>query len=183
MATPNLPANLGIGPGILYWAPLLSTQPTDVTTAWAAAWLKIGYTKDGSTFSYEVKQEGIEVAEELDIVRYEQTGRTTGIAFDAAEDVIQQYRLMLNGITTSLLTGITTVTPNAASVAGTRVMIGWEAQDASMRWIGLQCSQQGKVDIKRQKAPNYATFGLNFMCEVPGGGGAPWKLLVNAART
>ena len=40
-------------------------EPTDLTTAWAAGWIRAGYTDAGHTFTYTPSYENIEVAETL----------------------------------------------------------------------------------------------------------------------
>src|SRR5688572_29213817 len=90
-------------PGYLFIAPLLSTLPTNTvagsvfTDAWAAAWLPLGATEEGSTFSYETTVEPITVAEFFDPISYRTTGRAGSIAFNLANFGLSNYRRALNG--------------------------------------------------------------------------------------
>ena len=58
-------AALGLGPGFLYFAPLGTPEPTDLTTPWAtvsASWVAIGYTEDGSELSYNPSTSPVDAA-------------------------------------------------------------------------------------------------------------------------
>ena len=63
-------------PGFLFAAPLASTLPTNTvvgskfTDAWPAAWIPLGATTEGSTFSYSTTVEPIMVAEFFDPIKY-----------------------------------------------------------------------------------------------------------------
>ncbi len=75
------PTKIRVGPGILYIAPVGSTEPVDLTTAWNVAWVPLGYTEEGHAFSASPSFEPVEVAEEIDPIRYEPTGREMGVEF------------------------------------------------------------------------------------------------------
>ena len=79
-------------PGYLVGAPLGSTLPTNTvagsvfTDAWPAAWLNLGATEEGSTFSGEINIEAITVAEFFEPIQYSTTERTISIAWAFAGD-------------------------------------------------------------------------------------------------
>lgn len=80
VVTTRSSSELAIDPGLLYVAPIGTTEPTASTDLAAAslpsAWREVGYTEDGSVFKYDVKSEKIEVAEELDPIQSVITGRS-----------------------------------------------------------------------------------------------------------
>lgn len=170
------PTAVKVGPGLLYIAPLLSTIPTDLTTPWATVdsdWTALGYTEEGHSFSYEPNFEAIEVAEELDPIRYEQTGRQMTVAFAAAEMTATNISRAMNGGTITSGAGIVTFTPPAIGSV-TKVMLGWESQDGEERWVWKQCVQTGSVEVARRKAPDKATVPMSFQVEKPSAGGDPF---------
>ena len=116
-------SNISLGAGTLYVAALGSTEPTDVTTALAAAWKEIGYTEEGSEISIEVSSDPVEVAEEIDPVLHVMAGRTVSISFAMAENTARNLTLALNGGTVSTGAGVTSYEPPAPSAAQ-RVMLG-----------------------------------------------------------
>ena len=86
-ATPNILNDAGY----LFWAPLLSAEPTNTvsgskfTDAWPGAWISLGATEDGSEFTYETKLEAISVAEFFDPIKWATTERTGTFAFNLAD--------------------------------------------------------------------------------------------------
>lgn len=172
-----------VGPGILYVAPLLSTEPTNLTTAWATVdvdWVPIGYTEEGHEATVEPSFEPIEVAEELEPIRYEETTREITVAFSAAELTYANLARALNGGTV-VTSGaganqIVTFEPPALGSV-TRLMLGWESQDHEERWVFRECTQTGSVAIPRRKAPDKALIPMEFKVVSPGGGVKPFKAI------
>lgn len=180
-ATPNILTD----PGYLFWAPLGSTEPTNTvagskfTDAWPVAWVSLGATDEGSTFTYEIETENVEVAEFFDPVKIATTGRSGNIAFALADWSLTKLKYVLNGGTLTVLsgTGATTLssyTPPAPG-AEVRAMIGWESLDASVRLVCYQTINSGSVEMAFQKAPNKATMPCTFALEVPASGN-PFKV-------
>jgi hypothetical protein len=165
-----------LGPGRLYIAPVGSTEPTDLTTPWAAAWVDLGYTEEGHSFSSSTSFDPIEVAEELDPLSYEATGRESSVAFALAQMTSKNLSRALNGGTLTTGTGIVTFEPPDPG-AEVRVALGWESRDAKERWVWRKCLQTGDVEIARRKAPDKATIPCNFMCEITAGGAKPFKAI------
>jgi hypothetical protein len=91
------PTSIRVGAGLLRIAPVGAIEPTDLTAVWDAAWLQLGYTEEGSTFAYQLSSEAIEVAEELDPIRNETTGRTISVAFSLAEITATNVARAMNG--------------------------------------------------------------------------------------
>lgn len=179
-ATPMQAVNLNMGAGTLYAAPVGTVEPVDNTTAWNAAWIKIGFTKEGHTLKYELTTEGIMVAEEIEPVLFENTKLMTGVQFAMAELIGKNLVLAMSGGT--LVTGAasTTYTPPNPGLAPPQVALAWESRDASERWIWRRCVQTGPVEIKRAKAPDYATIPVAFSVVKPPTGASFVAIVTNA---
>lgn len=179
MATGN-PSNLTLGAGTLYVAPLSSTEPTDLATAWPVAWTALGYTQDGSSYKYDLKVEQIKVAEELDPVLYVSTERTISVSTALAEITAANLKRAMNGGTITTGSGIVTFDPPAIG-SEVRIMLGWQSVDGLERWVFRKVIQMGSVQIDRKKAPNYASIPVEFACEVVAGV-QPFKAILGSAR-
>ena len=176
MPVGNQPTQVRVGPGKLKIAPVGTAEPTDLATAWNVAWLDLGYTAEGHTFTASPSFDPVEVAEEVDPISYEMTGRSMRVAFALAQITAKRLSYALNGGTITTGTGIVTFEPPVPGTE-TRVMLGWESLDAKERWIWRKCLQTGDVEIARRKAPDNATIPCEFMCEIVAGGAKPFKAL------
>ena len=169
-------------PGYLFIAPLASTVPTNTVTgsvftdSWAAAWLPLGATEEGSTFSYETTVEPITVAEFFDPIAWRTTERSGSIAFNLANYALSNYRRALNGGTAALTptsgtgaTALYTVEPPTPG-SEVRCMIGWESLDNTVRLICHQTIQGGTIESAFAKAPALAVIPCTFQLEVPTAG-------------
>ena len=169
-------------PGHLWIAPLASTVPTNTvsgsvfTDSWAAAWIPLGATEDGSEFSYNSTVEPIRVAELFDPISYRTTERSGTIAFNLADFTLSNYRRALNGgtaaVTATSGTGATTLGTLAPPTPGAEVrcMIGWENLDGNLRLVCYQTIQGGEVSSAFRRAPSLATIPCTFNLEVPASG-------------
>ncbi|MEV0584108.1 hypothetical protein [Nonomuraea sp. NPDC050310] len=165
------PDAVALGPGILYVAVLGTTEPTDLTTPWAsvsANWIPLGYTDEGSTFTYSVESENVEVAEELDPIAIALTSREGMIAFALAEITASNLKRALNGGTITAGTGIVTFEPPDLGEE-VRTMLGWESEDGTERWVFRKALQQGNMEINRRKGAEKATIACEFKLEKPAG--------------
>lgn len=184
MPSATVPANaIALGPGYLYWAPLLSTLPTNTvsgsifTDTWPGAWQLLGATDKGSTWDYELSTDTVDIAESNDPVAIVSTGRKTGLSADLAQIHMTNVKRALNG-------GTITVTGSGATQLNTyvppdigqevRAMVGWEAQDSTERYIGYQTFQTGKLSVARQKGSAKSLLSCEFDFEKPAAGGAPF---------
>jgi hypothetical protein len=164
------PANVQIGPGTLYVAAIGTAEPLSSSAALpSATWFEVGYTEDGSRFSYEITSEMIEVEEELDPIRYETTGRQASVTFEMAETTRRNFALALNAGAGA---------PNTAQGLGppalgqeSRVQLVWtndQTADADKARITFRrCLQAGTLEIGRQKAPDKSLFAAEFRLEKP----------------
>lgn len=178
--------NLLVSPGFLWMAPLGTAAPTNTVTAGkfsdavAAAWLPLGATSEGSTFSNQVDVEPVEVAEFFDPVMYATTGRHASIAFALASWTLSNYQRAVNGGVAALVpTGasgseLTTLEPPDPGNE-VRCMLLWESTDATVRLMIRQAIQGGEVQSEFKKAPDKAIIPCTYNLEVPTTG-KPWTM-------
>jgi len=164
-------------PGYLFRAPIGTALPTNTvagsvfTDSWAAAWVPVGATEEGSTFSYEMTSEPIRVAELFDPVAYAVTEATGSFAFSMADYTLEKLKYAMNGGTMTLVsgTGATALTslepPDPADV--TRCMIGWESLDATTRIVARQCLNASAIEQAFRRAPDKALIPVQFNLERP----------------
>jgi hypothetical protein len=173
IATPNVL----IDPGYLFWAPLATALPTNTvagsvfTDSWAAAWVPLGATEEGSTFSYSSTVEPVTVAELFDPVKYATTSREGSMAFNLADWTLNNLKRALNGGTVAVVSGTGATALNSYEPpnpgAEVRAMIGWESQDNTVRIILRQCLNGGEIASAFQKAPAKAVIACQFQMEKP----------------
>lgn len=156
------PANISLGAGELFVAPLGTTEPIDAATALPVAWRSIGYTEDGSTFAYAVASSPVLVEEELEAVRHVTTGRSGSVAFAMAEATAQNLALAINN---GAGAAPTTVEPVAAG-SELRVMLVHNAVSGA-RWVFRQCFQTGSLSVANKKAPAKKLLAVTFSLEKP----------------
>lgn len=181
------PEFVKFGPGTLYVAAVGSTEPSDLTAAWNVAWTKVGYTDAGHTFTYTPSYENIEVAETLLPIAKVATGQEMTLEFAFAETIAKNLQLALNGATVTASgtgpTSIDKVEPLAFGSAEPRTAIGWEAGDASERWVFRRCLQTGAMAIARQRGAAKATIPATFSLETPAGGAKPFMAILKSTAT
>ena len=178
------PQSVALGPGYLYFAIIGSTEPVDLTTAWDAAWKPLGYTSEGSSFSYAPSYDPVEVAEELDQIDSVPTGRTMTVSFAAAENTALNYKRAMNGGTIT----VTGTAPNQVYAfdppdLGEEVvtMLGFESEDHQERWIFRQCKQTGSAETPRRKGADKAVIPMEFTLYRPADGSKPFRRLSSRA--
>lgn len=176
MGNPDLVA---LGPGILYTAPIGTTEPTALGV-WPSGWVQMGYTHEGNAFSYELNTEMIEVAEELEPVDIVPVGRTIKVAWALAEITAKNLSYALNGGTIATPTGLVTFEP-PDTVSMTKRMYGWQADDNEELWIYRKCFNQGTIEVPRRKGADKAVIPFEIMLMKPLGV-APFKTLFNTIR-
>lgn len=177
-------ANLGLGPGYLYIADIGTTEVTDLVTAWttvSANWKALGYTDAGSTFNYQLQTSPVDVAEELDPVSVQSTGRTASLSFALSEITATNLMRATNATTGYITAGSGIVTFEPPDL-GTEVrrMLGFESEDHTERWVFRQCFQTGQAQIQRQKGANNATISMEFTLEKPVSGSRLFKAIMSS---
>ena len=186
-APSSVAVNVLSDPGYLWMAPLGTAEPTTVvaggkfTDALPAAWVPLGATTEGSTFSYSTSIEAIRVAEYFDPIKYSTTERNGTIAFNLANFTLSNWKRALNGgvgaLTSTGTTGteLTTFEPPAPG-SEVRVMLMWESTDSTVRLLVRQGIQGGEVSSAFQKAPSIAAIPCTFSMEIPSSGVQPFKM-------
>lgn len=169
MAAGGTPGNVDLGPGRLYYAPLGTSEPTLASASLPSAWIAVGYTEDGTEVATEISSEAIEVAEELDPIRFEQTRRITRVSFQLAEATKKRLALVLGAGAGYSDDGDTFEFPDSGDVVG--VMFCWDSEESAgasnRRWLFRQCTPSGTVSIARRKAPQKALMPVTFDCAKP----------------
>lgn len=170
------PANVLLDVGLLYVAPLGTTEPTGNVTTQAgpiAGYRAVGYTDKGSTLTpYKPTITPIYVEEEYYPIRYATTTVEGMVDFVMNEMTRQNLALAING-------GANAVNDTSALEPGTpgaelAVMIIWESAVIGERWLFRSCIQTAAVAIPRQKAPNKSAMNATFALQKPAGA-QPWK--------
>jgi hypothetical protein len=173
------------GPGWLFWAPLLTALPANTVVAsvfsdtWPAPWLPLGATTEGTSFSYKTTAEKMMVAEFFDPVQWATTSREGGFSFALASYSITNLKRAMNGGTITT-TGATTTTMSTLALptpgAEVRCMLGWEAQDSTVRLIINQALNAGDVAMSFKKAPDFSEIPFDFNLEIPSGATQPFQV-------
>lgn len=187
------PSLLLKGPGILYWAPLVTAEPVHTvtanafpTTAWGGSWAPLGSTDAGSQFSDSLDTDNISVAESVYPQLTVATARTATWTVALAEWSKTNLQRALNGGTiTSTGTTTTTLTQIDPPDVGqeTKIMVGWQSEDNTVRFVGRQALQTGDVSAGFRKGADNATMAVVWRFEKPSAGGAPYSIyLAGAAR-
>src|SRR6266508_926968 len=169
-------------PGYLFGAVLGTAVPTHTvagsvfTDSWAAAWVPLGATAEGSTLAYSSSVEPMSVAEFFDPIRYATVSRAGSLAFALASYTLQNVKRAMNGgmgvITPTSGTGATALSlfEPVAPGAELRIMLGWESQDNTTRIVIRQALQGGETSMEFKKAPAFASIPCTFQFEVPASG-------------
>lgn len=176
------PAALSLGPGYLYIAPLGTTEPVDLVTAWAAVsagWVALGYTDAGSEFDYQLNTSPVAVAEELDPISNAPDGRASSVKFNLSELTATNLKRASNGGTITTAAGQVTFEPPDLG-SELRTMLGFESEDHQERWVWRQCLMSGQLQIQRQKGANNATIACEYMLEKPASGAKLYKAIMAA---
>lgn len=173
------PGQISLGPGTLYYAILGTTEPTDLATAWAAVsanWLQFGYTDTGSEFHSQTSTDPVEVAEELQALADQETGRDESVVFSLAQESATLLKVAFNGGTITAGTGIVTFEPpDLGSTAA--AMLGWQSEDNTTRYVWRQCKQNGEIVIPRGKGAAKALIPCTFKIQKPATGLRAWKAI------
>jgi hypothetical protein len=176
------PSEVVVGPGLLYVAPIGTAEPTTGSGALPSAWTPIGYTDDGTTFSYGTTFEDIDVAEELDPIRKVATKRQVSLKCAMAQVSAQTLSIAANGGTIgSPTTGFVTFDPPELGQEAA-VMVAWDSDDHQERILIRKAIQVGAVDEARKKAPNKAMIPIELAGQVPDDGSGIYRRWIASAR-
>ena len=172
------PAAVKVGPGLIYVAPVGTSEPASPTATLPSSWVPVGYTEAGHVFTVETTSEPVEVAEELDPIRYVNTRRTGTFDVELAEINAQNWNLVQNGGTIGTPTGgfVTFEPPDLGDEARVAVLWRGDPDNAPTEQLVIrQALATGPVAIQRRKAPQKATFAASFRMEKPVAGTKSFK--------
>ena len=168
--------------GLLYVAPIGTTEPTASSdlSSLPSAWREVGYTEDGSTFTYNVNSEMIEVAEELDSIATYITGREGKLAFSMAQATRRNLALALNAGAAAANDATTLEPPDPTAMV--RVMLLHVSNDAGAvrGTLVRRCFNTGGLEMAFGKAPQKVLLPVEFSLEKPTGK-TPFIVFPNAS--
>lgn len=176
-----------VGPGFLWIAPIGTTEPTPTAAASKftdtipVAWIPLGATTEGSTFSYSTNVEPVNVAEFFDPISYYTTERSGTLAFTMANWTLSNVRRAMNGGVAALTptgTGGAEITSFEPPTPGTEVrsMLLWQSDDDTVRLLVRKAISGGEVSMQFQKAPNLAGIPTTWNMEIPTSTSVPFKM-------
>lgn len=170
MAAGGTPGNVVLGPGRIYVAPLGTTEPTSASAAMPSAWRAIGYTEDGNAFSTTLTNEPVEVAEEVDPIRYVLSRRVSSLTFAMAEATRANLALALGGGANAANDATSFEPPDPGDEVA--IMIVWDSDDdpttgTNARILFRQCKPGGTVEMVHRKAPAKTLIAVTFDIEKP----------------
>jgi hypothetical protein len=165
------PAAVKIGPGLLYYAPIGTAEPTLLTGAWPSGWVAMGYTEEGSEQEFEQTVEEIMVAEEFWPIRHVTTAMAGKVSAQLAEITATNLKRAVNGGTISSPTGGYVTFDPPAPTAQVSAMLGWDADDAQERWLFRQVFNVSTVTIPRKKggSDDKSVIPVEFLLQKPTG--------------
>jgi hypothetical protein len=168
-------------PGILYVAAIGTTEPTTVSSAWAAGWVKLGYTTDGSTFNYATTVDPVTVAEELLPIAYAPSGGSASLEFATAETTKLAWNLVTNGGLPVAGDGQNWSFEPVVFGNEVRVMFGWDSSPTvatnDLRFIWRKAIQGGTASTQNRKGANIASLSQTWNLEQPAGGARLFKVM------
>lgn len=171
------------GPGLLLVAPIGTSEPSttaDLDTATLpSTWREVGYTEDGSTFSYKITSDTLEVAEELDSIRTMITGRQGTVAFQMAQPVRENLALALNMGAAEASDNTGLEPPDEDDML--RVMLLHISNDASpVRGVLFRkVFNTAGLELNWSKAPKKSLVAVEFSLEKPSAA-KPFKVYPNS---
>lgn len=171
-------ANITIGAGWLYMAPLGTSEPADSTTALPSAWIALGYTEDGSDTTISRTNEEIEVAEVNFPVRVINSKTGVKIKFKMAEPTLRNLKAALGNGTA----GSNTATELEIDTALTGIMLVHDSNASSSlttnrRKLFRECYPTGDLVTGFKKAPAKTLLDTEFTAVLPDGQTSPIKFL------
>jgi hypothetical protein len=186
MAAGGTPANVHLGPGRLYKAPLGTTEPASASAALPSAWVAIGYTEDGTEIVTDITAEDVEVAEELDPIDTVQVRRVTTVNVQPAEMTVNNLATSLGGEVTRTNDAVAYEFPDPEDIVA--FMLVWDSNEdptsdsgaTNRRWVFRSVKPAGTVTTARRKAPQKALLPMALRANKPASGAAAIKVYPNA---
>lgn len=166
MAVPQTPlgspANVvqTIGPGQIWMADFTSGAESAITTASVAlpsGCRNVGYTDDGTEFSYALSTDNITVAEEIEPVGVVPTAVAASVSFTFAEATASNLQAALNNGSVWVGGQVGPSVPGQEKY----VTIVQECPSGA-RWVFRKCLQGGTTGVQWKKAPNKHQIAAQF---------------------
>lgn len=168
------------GPGTLYAAPYGTAVPTSVSSALDPAFVAMGNTFDGNTFTYQIQTADLMIEESYFATETAPTGVQETLTFNLSDYTANHLSMAYNqGFTASPVGPATIVSPTLQSE--TRLTIVWQSNDANERWYYRKCHNTGAVTVQRRKAPNQTVIAFSMRIEDPLGGLSRWGAFFSTA--
>lgn len=161
------------GPGKIYAAPFGTAVPTSLSSTLDPAFILLGNTVDGSTFTYQIQTADLMIEESYVATAVAATGVTETLAFNLADYTANHLNAAFNNGIVASPSGNASVTAPALNNE-TRLSIVWVSDDGLERWYWRKCINTGSVALARRKAPNVTTIAFNMRVEDPLGGLTRW---------
>lgn len=186
MAAGGTKANVKLGPGRLYKAPLGTAEPTSASAALPSAWVPIGYTEDGTEVSTDITAEDIEVAEEIDPIDTVITQRVTTITVQPAESTVNNLATSMGGTVTRTNDAVAYEFPDPQQISA--FMLVWDSNEdptsdagaTNRRWIFRSCKPAGTIAHAKRKAPQKSLVPMIVRANKADDGSSPVKIFPNA---
>ena len=183
MAAGGIPANVRLGAGRLYYAPLGTAEPANCSSALPSAWRVVGYTESGTEIATAITAEDIMVAEELDPIDNVQTARSTTLSLEMAETTKRRLVLALGGGAAANDDSTPFEMPDIDAIVG--VMFVWdsnEVSDATNRRVLIRNAKPtGTITQARRKAPTKQLITAQFSCSRSAAGSPALRWFPNAS--
>jgi len=182
MAAGGIPGNVRVGPGRIYVAAIGTAEPVSASAVLPSAWFAVGYTEEGSLFSTSTTSEPLDVAEELDPIRYENTSRESSITFSMAEVTRRNLFLALNQGAGGANDATIIQPPNLGAEVRTMIVVDSDETPSAtnVRWIFRRGYQSGTIELARRKSPQKSLVAVTFRLELPTGQTA-WAIYPNSS--
>lgn len=172
---PRNTAEVFIGPGTLYTAPVGTAFPATPDTAVSGSWTEIGYSEEGWIVAFDRTIERVFAAEEINALIVLKTGQETHVRGTVLQATLENLLLSFGGGTItpdSPSSGFRTYTPPATTQQTEfailfRVPIGEETRD----WKFPRALSVASVEVPHNKAPNVSAIAMDFEVVVPTAGG------------
>jgi hypothetical protein len=171
-------ASIQSGPGRVYYAPLGTTIPTitaaasKIAATWSA-WVQVGSTDAGITYTESADTADITVAESLYPIRTVTTSKSSRIAFTMNEISDLNWKLAMNGGTATVTgTGATKLTTYVPPLVGAevRVMLAFIDNLDTEAIVWPQVFNVGSVEYVRGNYETKAGLSVEFNAEIPATG-------------
>ena len=186
-----------IGPGLLYIAPIGTTEPAGIAdSAWPApvaavpgspgtpavkGWIELGYTDNGSEFKVTPTTDDVKVAEETDPIATVTTAVKSLLTMDLAQLTAFNLAVVMGGGVIVTSGGVITFEPPGEGEE-LEVMVGWRALDKSEAMFWRRCKSTASLDLQRRAGgATKAILPVEFTVLAVTGKRA-WKWLADASK-